>query len=230
MTEFGTLRVDEFLRALGSSEPTPGGGTAAAVSGAMGAALVEMVAALTLSKEKFVEAHPAIRVIAEAASAARAELLALAREDAEAYETVVTARRLPRETEDEKAARSRAISDANRIATEVPMRTAGVAVRLLGALPELVEKGNPSAVSDAGTETLGHVAQDPFHRGRLLLARIESRQFRKSRLELLQGVAKDPQRILLQRKRSGLDRRVHDSSSGELILLAVDEGLTLSAR
>jgi len=154
MTEFGTLRVDEFLRALGSSEPTPGGGTAAAVSGAMGAALVEMVAALTLSKEKFAEAHPAIRVIAEAASAAHAELLALAREDAEAYETVVTARRLPKETEDEKAARSRAISDANRIATEVPMRTARVAVRLLGALPELVEKGNPSAVSDAGTAAL----------------------------------------------------------------------------
>jgi formiminotetrahydrofolate cyclodeaminase len=154
MTEFGALRIDEFLRALGSSEPTPGGGTAAAVSGAMGASLVEMVAALTLSKERFAEAHPAIRVIAEAASAAHAELLALAREDAEAYETVVTARRLPRETEDEKAARSRAISDANRIATEVPMRTARVAVRLLGALPELVEKGNPSAVSDAGTAAL----------------------------------------------------------------------------
>jgi formiminotetrahydrofolate cyclodeaminase len=154
MTDFGTLRVDEFLSALGSPEPTPGGGTAAAVSGALGAALVEMVTALTLSKEKFAEVHPAIRGIAEAASAARAEMLALAREDALSYEAVVAARRLPKETEEEKAARSRAISEANRVATEVPMRTARAAVRLLAALPELAEKGNPSAASDAGTAAL----------------------------------------------------------------------------
>jgi glutamate formiminotransferase/formiminotetrahydrofolate cyclodeaminase len=154
MTDFGRLSVGEFLSALGSQEPTPGGGTAAAVSGAMGASLVEMVTALTLSKPKLAEAHPAMRAIADAASAARAEMLALAREDALAYDAVMAARRLPRQTEDEKAARSRAIAEANRAATQVPMRTAQVAVRLLAVLPELVEKGNPSAVSDAGTAAL----------------------------------------------------------------------------
>ena len=154
MTDFGPLPVDEFLRVLGSPEPTPGGGTAAAVSGAMGAALVEMVTALTLSKEKLSEAHPAMQVIARAASDARVEMLALAREDALAYETVVAARRRPKETEQDKAARSQAIAEGNRVATEVPMRTARVAVRLLATLPELVEKGNPGAVSDVGTAAL----------------------------------------------------------------------------
>jgi formiminotetrahydrofolate cyclodeaminase len=154
MTDFAKQPVEEFLGALGSQEPTPGGGTAAAVSGAMGAALAEMVAALTLSREKFSGAHAAVRPIAEAAAATRTELLQLAREDARAYDAVVAARRLPRETDGEKALRSRAIAEGNRLAAEVPMRTARAAARLLAALPELVEKGNPSAASDAGTAAL----------------------------------------------------------------------------
>jgi formiminotetrahydrofolate cyclodeaminase len=154
MTDFGKLRVDEFLSALGSQQPTPGGGTAAAVSGAMGAALVEMVAALTLGKEKFAEVHPAMRVIAAAAADARAQMLSLASEDSLAYDAVVAARRLPKETEEQKTARDRAVSGANRLATEVPMRTARAAVRLLSVLPELAAKGNPGAVSDAGTAAM----------------------------------------------------------------------------
>lgn len=154
MTDFGKLRVDELLSALSSREPTPGGGTAAAVAGAMGAALVEMVVGLTLSKEKLAEVHAAVRVIGEGATAAREQLMELAREDSAAYEAVVAARKLPKESEDEKTARSRALDAANRLATEVPMRTARVAVRLLSALPELVEKGNPNAASDAGTAAL----------------------------------------------------------------------------
>lgn len=154
MTDFARLSLDEFLAALASEEPAPGGGTAAAVSGALGAALVEMVAALTLGKEKFADAHAAVRPIAEAASVARREMLDLAREDAQAFEAVVAARRLPRETDEEKAARSKAVALSNRVATEVPMRTARAAARLLEVLPELVAKGNPSAASDAGTAAL----------------------------------------------------------------------------
>jgi formiminotetrahydrofolate cyclodeaminase len=154
MTDFAGLSVQRFLDELASSAPTPGGGTAAAVCGAMGAALAEMVAALTLSKEKFAEVHATVRSIAEGAGTARAELVALSSEDALAYDRVVEARRLPRETEAQKTARAAAIEAANRVATEVPMRTARAAVRLLAALPELVEKGNPSAASDAGSAAL----------------------------------------------------------------------------
>lgn len=154
MTDFSKLSLEQFLAALASDAPTPGGGTAAAVAGAMGAALAEMVAQLTLSKEKYASAHEAVRPIAEAGQLARTEFLSLAREDSEAYDRVVAARRLPKDTEAEKAARQRRIEVASRNATEVPMRTAQAAIRLLAALPELAEKGNPNAVSDVGAGAL----------------------------------------------------------------------------
>ncbi len=154
MTEFARLTVIEFIDALGSDAPTPGGGTAAAIAGAMGASLMEMVAALTLTRDKYSESHAAVRPIAQAAASARLEFLRLAREDSEAYELVVAARRLAKDTDSQKATRSEALAIASRRATEVPMRTAQLAARVLAALPELVEKGNPSAASDAGSAAL----------------------------------------------------------------------------
>jgi formiminotetrahydrofolate cyclodeaminase len=154
MTDFGKLSLEQFLDALASNAPTPGGGTAAAVGGAMGASLAEMVAALTLSKEKYAASHDALRPIAEAARLARREFVRLAREDSEAYEAVVAARRLPKETEEQKADRAQKIAIANKHAAEVPMRTAKAAVRLLAALPDLAAKGNPNAISDAGAAAL----------------------------------------------------------------------------
>jgi formiminotetrahydrofolate cyclodeaminase len=154
MTDFSKRTLIEFIDALGSDAPTPGGGTAAAVAGAMGCALAEMVTALTLTREKFAGAHAAIRPIAEAAAAARLEFLRLANEDSAAYELVVAARRLPKESDDQKKLRTEALAAANRRATEVPMRTAQLAVRILAALPELIDKGNPNAVSDAGSAAL----------------------------------------------------------------------------
>jgi formiminotetrahydrofolate cyclodeaminase len=154
MKDFSKETLAEFIDQLASDAPTPGGGTAAAVAGSMGAALAAMVAALTLTREKFAASHDAVRPIAQAAASARREFLDLAREDSIAYELVVAARRLPKETDAQKAARDAALALANRRATEVPMRTAKVAARMLGLLPELVEKGNPSAASDAGNAAL----------------------------------------------------------------------------
>ena len=154
MTNFAKLTLEDFLAALGADTPTPGGGTAAATAGAMGASLAEMVARLTLSKEKYAASHDAMRPILEAGQLAREEFVALAREDSEAYDAVVAARRLPKDTDAQKAARQNAIALANRRAAEVPMRTARAAARLLAALPELAEKGNPNAVSDVGAAAL----------------------------------------------------------------------------
>lgn len=154
MTDFSRQTLGDFLGSIAAQTPTPGGGTAAAVAGAMGAALAEMVAALTLSKEKYASAHDAVRPIAEAAPLARAEFLTLAREDSEAYDEVVGARKLPKDTDEQKAERSRRIAAANHRAAEVPMRTARAAARLLAALPELAEKGNPNAASDVGAAAL----------------------------------------------------------------------------
>lgn len=154
MTDFSTLSLTDFLAQLASEAPTPGGGTAAAAAGAIAASLAEMVAAVTLSREKYAPSHNAVRPIAEAAAAAGREFLNLAREDSEAYEAVVAARRLPKETPEQEAERARMLAAAHRRAAEVPMRTARAAVRLLSALPELVEKGNPAAASDAGSAAL----------------------------------------------------------------------------
>jgi glutamate formiminotransferase/formiminotetrahydrofolate cyclodeaminase len=154
MTDFAKLSLEQFLDALASNTPTPGGGTAAAVAGAMGSSLAEMVAALTLSKEKYAASHDAVRPIADAARHARKEFVALAREDSEAYDAVVASRRLPKDTDEQKAERAQRIATANKHAAEVPMRTARAAVRLLTALPDLAAKGNPNAVSDAGAAAL----------------------------------------------------------------------------
>jgi glutamate formiminotransferase/formiminotetrahydrofolate cyclodeaminase len=154
MTDFSKQTVEQFLAALASDAPTPGGGTAAAVAGAMGASLAEMVAGLTLSKEKYAASHDAVRPIGEAARVAREEFLGLAREDSAAYDAVLAARRMPKETEEQKAERAHRVALANKHAAEVPMRTAEAAVRLLSALPELAAKGNPNAVSDAGAAAL----------------------------------------------------------------------------
>lgn len=154
MTGFSNLPVEEFLSRLASADPTPGGGTAAAVSGAMGAALAEMVAALTLAREKYAESHPAMRVISRAMAEGRGRFLALAAEDASAYDAVVAARRLPKATDAERRERDGRIAAANRRATEVPLETARLAVALLARVPELSEKGNPNAASDAGSAAL----------------------------------------------------------------------------
>jgi len=151
---FEKLPFDDLVKALASDAPTPGGGTAAALAGAMGASLAEMVAALTVAKEKYAASHGAVRPIGEAAGRAREKLLRLAQEDADSYDAVVLARRLPKETGDERAERTRRIAEANRLAAEVPLRTAREAAGLLVLLPELAEKGNPNAASDAGAAAL----------------------------------------------------------------------------
>jgi glutamate formiminotransferase/formiminotetrahydrofolate cyclodeaminase len=151
---FEKLSFEDLVKALASEAPTPGGGTAAALAGAMGASLAEMVAALTVAKDKYAASHAAVRPIGEAAARARERLLALAREDSDSYDAVVAARRLPKETDVERAERTRRMAEANRLAAEVPLRTGREAAGLLALLPELAEKGNPNAASDAGTAAL----------------------------------------------------------------------------
>jgi len=152
--DFDKTSFADLLNAFASDAPTPGGGSAAALAGAMGAALAEMVASLTLSKEKYAASHEAVRPIAGLARRTRQELQRLAHEDSEAYDAVVAARRLPKDTPDQEKVRTRKTSEANRLAAEVPMRTARSAARLLAAMPELAKKGNPNAASDAGAAAL----------------------------------------------------------------------------
>jgi len=148
------LSVRELLDRLSSSDPVPGGGSAAALAGAMGASLVSMVAALTAGRAEYAEAGDAAREIGEAASSLRDELIELAQRDSDAYQAVVTARRLPRETDEQRLARARAMSSAIVQAAEVPLRTARVAREALELAGRIAPIGNRNAVSDAGVAAL----------------------------------------------------------------------------
>jgi formiminotetrahydrofolate cyclodeaminase len=152
--DFEKLSFEDLVAALASEAPTPGGGTAAALAGAMGASLAEMVAALTLAKDKYAASHEAVRPIGQAAARSRALFLRLAQEDSDSYDAVVVARRLPKDTDEERTARASRMAESNRLAAEVPMRTAREAAGLLDRLPELAEKGNPNTASDVGAAAL----------------------------------------------------------------------------
>ncbi len=151
---FDERPLKDFYAALASAAPTPGGGTASAAAGALGSTLVSMVCALTLSREKFKDAHESLRPIAAEAAEATSRLTRLMDLDSDAFDAIAAARRLPKETEEEKARRAEALEAAARRAAEVPMETARAAAGLLSRLPLLAEKGNPNAASDAGVAAL----------------------------------------------------------------------------
>jgi len=144
----------DFRASLASDAPTPGGGTASAAAGAMGASLLSMVLGLTLTKEKFAAVADELRPIADEADRAGTRLEALMNEDAASFDAMVSARKLPKDTDEEKAARSEAMRAAALHAAEVPMETARCAATLLSRVPLVAEKGNPNAASDAGVAAL----------------------------------------------------------------------------
>lgn len=153
MTDSDTLShlsVASLLDRLASSDPVPGGGSAAAWAGAMGAALVGMVAELTIGRPEYAEHDAALREIRASAGEYRQRLLHLAEEDAAAYETVVRARRLPRATDEERATRTAAVRAAMLAAATAPLETARTAVEVVELAERMVPLGNPVAVSDAG--------------------------------------------------------------------------------
>ncbi len=129
-------RLGQFLEALASDRPVPGGGAAAAVSAALAASLTAMVVRLSLDRPKYAEFADLHAQALAASDAARLRFLQLAEEDATAYGTYRAARSLPRETDAEKEAREAATRDAARIATKVPLEV----VRACQAQVELVDR------------------------------------------------------------------------------------------
>jgi formiminotetrahydrofolate cyclodeaminase len=143
-----------FLDALSSSAPAPGGGSVAALSGALGAALVSMVCNLTLGKKKYADVQDDIAALVKRSEALRQELTDLLEADVVAYTGVSRAYGMPRNTGEEKAARSAAIQEALKGATVVPMQVAETCCQVLDLCTPAAEKGNVYAVSDAGVAAL----------------------------------------------------------------------------
>jgi formiminotetrahydrofolate cyclodeaminase len=143
-----------FLDTLASERPTPGGGSAAAVAGAMSAALISMVCNLTIGKPRFAHAEAEMLAVRDAAESLRYRLTSMIEEDIAAFEGVMAAYRLPKDTDEQRRARSERIQSALKQATEVPLECARVCARLVDLSRVVAEKGNVNVVSDAGVAVL----------------------------------------------------------------------------
>ncbi len=139
-----------YSDALASGEATPGGGSAAALAGALGAALNSMVANFTVGKEKFAEVEEDVQRLLAESERLRGELERLTQADTEAYGQVAAAQKMPRETDEQKAARRTAMQEALKAAAEVPRAAVRACHGVLEVAGEMVEKGNPNLITDVG--------------------------------------------------------------------------------
>ena len=158
MTEIKDTAIEPFLDQLASSAATPGGGSAAAILGGMGAALVSMVCNLTIGKKKYADVEDDMKEVLAKAEDLRHRMTAMIQDDVRAFDTVMGAYAMPKETDDEKAVRSAAIQDALKMATEVPIRCCHLAREVIDLSLIASEKGNINVISDAGVGVLSAYA------------------------------------------------------------------------
>lgn len=158
MTEIKDTAIESFLDQLASSAATPGGGSAAAILGGMGAALVSMVCNLTIGKKKYADVEDDMKEVLAKAEDLRDRMTAMIQDDVRAFDTVMGAYGMPKDTDDEKAARSAAIQDALKMATEVPIRCCHLAREVIDLSLIASEKGNINVISDAGVGVLSAYA------------------------------------------------------------------------
>jgi formiminotetrahydrofolate cyclodeaminase len=149
-SHFAAMTVAQLLAELGSPNPTPGGGTAAALAGAMGTSLLVMVAGLAKSKNNTDDEKAALATAKAAIEPITAKLTALADADSASFNAVMDAYRLPKATDADKTSRTAAIQQALRGATEVPLDTLRACVDALGHATAVIDYGNASAASDVG--------------------------------------------------------------------------------
>lgn len=143
------LTVKDFLNKVAGSDPVPGGGSIAALNGAIASALAAMVANLTIGKKNYADCEELMKQIAERAAGLKEEFVADVDRDSEAYDRVFACFKMPKATDEEKAARSAAIQEATKFAAQVPMEVARRAYGLMDTIAQVARKGNQNAVTDA---------------------------------------------------------------------------------
>ena len=150
------LSLAEFTRRLADGNPTPGGGSASALAGAMGSALVAMFCNLTAGRKKYASVREEMLEAAAFAGEQQGKFLGLVDRDSAAYEKIVAANRLAKDSEEEKTRRAQALDAASLEATRTPLETCGVSADLLERTLSLAAKGNANALSDlkVGVELL----------------------------------------------------------------------------
>ncbi|MBW9203015.1 methenyltetrahydrofolate cyclohydrolase [Bacteroidales bacterium SW292] len=143
------LTVKDFLNKVAGSDPVPGGGSIAALNGALASALAAMVANLTIGKKKYAEVQEDMQAIAQEAEELMTAFTADIDRDSDAYDRVFACFKMPKDTDEEKVARSTAIQEATKYAAQVPLEVARRACTLMPRIAEVALKGNQNAVTDA---------------------------------------------------------------------------------
>jgi formiminotetrahydrofolate cyclodeaminase len=146
--------VESFLNELASAAPTPGGGSAAAIIGAMGAALLSMVCNVTLGKKGQEAVESDMKAVRDESERLRARLTAMVAEDIAAFDGLMAAYRLPKTSDEEKSRRAEAIQLNLRAATETPLACARACAEVVMLARPAAEKGFAGVVSDAGVGVL----------------------------------------------------------------------------
>ena len=147
-------KVSNFLDELASNSPTPGGGSVAALAGALGAGLISMVGNLTVGKKKYEDVEEDIKKIIGSSEKLRCELSQLIEEDVKVFNNFMATYKMPKETEDEKKIRTEKIQESLIEAAKVPLKVAYKCLDVLSLSKEVAEKGNINVVSDAGVAAL----------------------------------------------------------------------------
>lgn len=146
--------VNEFLDELASSSAAPGGGSVAALAGAMGTALTSMVCNLSIGKKKYAAVESDLRAVLQRSEDLRHTLTQLVDRDTEAFNSVMRAFSLPRDTDEQKARRSEAIQSATKEAARVPLEVIHLCLEGLKLARTAAEKGNVNSISDAGVSAI----------------------------------------------------------------------------
>ena len=154
----GGLTVKGFIQELASDSPAPGGGSVAALCGSLGAGLVAMVALLTVGREKYKDSQEIMEKTLMEANGLKTRFLDLMEKDTESFNLFMAARKLPKETDQEKAKRAEAIEEATKQATLIPLETVEACVTLAHVALAATIHGNPNAKSDGGVAGLLSVA------------------------------------------------------------------------
>jgi methenyltetrahydrofolate cyclohydrolase len=146
--------IREFMDQLASSAPVPGGGSVAALTGALGAGLVTMVGSLTLNKEKYKDVQPQIEALLKESEKLRADLQGLLQKDTEVFGALSLVYKMPRNTEAEKATRTEKMQAALKEACQVPFEIGQKSLEVAKLSQRAADTGNVAAVSDAGVAVL----------------------------------------------------------------------------
>jgi len=147
-------KISVFLEKTAAGTPVPGGGSVSALSGALGAGLAEMVANLTIAKKGYETVENEMKEIAETLQNLREKLVTEVDKDSNAYKDVLTAFKLPKDTQEEKEQRAEAIQDAMKNAARVPLGVANDALQVMDLAEKAIRNGNRNAVSDGAVGTM----------------------------------------------------------------------------